>query len=96
MVVREIIRTFVRKITESYMKKSSNDIVRSLFLMAAMIIIGAGSAFAQSETQSENDYFSLTKNAVSSTTRRWGVPSMMLTSGTRLRSSKTTRSPPTT
>ena len=41
------------------MKKSSNDIVRSLFLMAAMIIIGAGSAFAQSE----NDYFSLTKNA---------------------------------
>ena len=31
--------------------------------MAAMIIIGAGSAFAQSETQSENDYFSLTKNA---------------------------------
>ena len=63
MVVREIIRTFVRKITESYMKKSSNDIVRSLFLMAAMIIIGAGSAFAQSETQSENDYFSLTKNA---------------------------------
>ena len=45
------------------MKKSSNDIVRSLFLMAAMIIIGAGSAFAQSETQSENDYFSLTKNA---------------------------------
>ena len=45
--------------TESYMKKSSNDIVRSLFLMAAMIIIGAGSAFAQSE----NDYFSLTKNA---------------------------------
>ncbi len=59
MVAREIIRTFVRKITESYMKKSSNDIVRSLFLMAAMIIIGAGSAFAQSE----NDYFSLTKNA---------------------------------
>ena len=59
MVVREIIRTFVGKITESYMKKSSNDIVRSLFLMAAMIIIGAGSAFAQSE----NDYFSLTKNA---------------------------------
>ena len=45
------------------MKKSSNDIVRSLFLMAAMIIIGAESAFAQSETQSENDYFSLTKNA---------------------------------
>ena len=45
------------------MKKSSNGIVRSLFLMAAMIIIGAGSAFAQSETQSENDYFSLTKNA---------------------------------
>ena len=41
------------------MKKSSNDIVMSLFLMAAMIIIGAGSAFAQSE----NDYFSLTKNA---------------------------------
>ena len=43
------------------------------FLMAAMIIIGAGSAFAQSEnltegtdpsvSQSENDYFSLTKNA---------------------------------
>ena len=63
MVVGEIIRTFVRKITESYMKKSSNDIVRSLFLMAAMIIIGAESAFAQSETQSENDYFSLTKNA---------------------------------
>ena len=43
------------------------------FLMAAMIIIGAGSAFAQSEnltegtdpsvSQSESDYFSLTKNA---------------------------------
>ena len=53
MVVREIIRTFVRKITESYMKKSSNDIVRSLFLMAAMIIIGAGSTFAQSENLTE-------------------------------------------
>ena len=51
------------------MKKSSNDIVRSLFLMAAMIIIGAGSAFAQSENLTEgtvpsvSDYFSLTKNA---------------------------------
>ena len=45
------------------MKKDFVMHLMRMTLVIVMFFCGAGSAFAQSETQSENDYFSLTKNA---------------------------------
>ena len=44
------------------MKKDFVMHLMRMTLVIVMFFCGAGSAFAQSETQSENDYFSLTKN----------------------------------
>lgn len=45
------------------MKKDFVMLLMRMTMVIVMFFCGAGSAFAQSETQSENDYFSLTKNA---------------------------------